>query len=178
MATGPAWSPLRKHSMTSRLPTSPITCARPGVITASPIPPLDGRQLAPAAAAGRECARPTALDCPTVDDAVLKPALTADAKALRQAARDRTQLEALVGAYERQRPQSSSAEVIEAMSTAYCRAHHGRERITRVGHRRCGRLRAAGRPGAGVTSRAQRGCSCLNNPVRRDRAAAVMIWQS
>lgn len=53
---------------------------------------------------------------------VLKPAMTADAKALRQAAHDRVQLEGLVGAYQRQRPQSSSAEVIEAMTTAYCRA--------------------------------------------------------
>jgi mono/diheme cytochrome c family protein len=64
---------------------------------------------------------PAALSCPTVDDGVLKPALTADAKAQRQAARDPAQLLGLVGAYERQRPQSSAAEVIEAMSAAYCR---------------------------------------------------------
>jgi mono/diheme cytochrome c family protein len=66
--------------------------------------------------------QPAALACPTVDDGVLKPALTVDSKVLRQAARDRAQLEGLVAGYERQRPQSSSAEVIEAMSTAYCRA--------------------------------------------------------
>jgi mono/diheme cytochrome c family protein len=66
--------------------------------------------------------QPTALACPTVDDGVLKPALTVDPKVLRQAARDREQLEGLVVGYERQRPKSSSAEIIEAMSTAYCRA--------------------------------------------------------
>ena len=65
---------------------------------------------------------PAALNCPSVDDSVLKPALTADPKVLRQAARDRAQLEGLVTSYERQRPKSSSAEIIEAMSTAYCRA--------------------------------------------------------
>jgi len=70
---------------------------------------------------------PAALACPAVDDGALKPALTADAKALRQAARDPAQIRELVGAYERQRPQSSSAQVIEAMSTAHCRA------ITAVG---------------------------------------------
>jgi hypothetical protein len=53
---------------------------------------------------------------------VLKPALRVDPKVLRQAARDRAQLEGLVTGYERQRPRNSSAEVIEAMSTAYCRA--------------------------------------------------------
>jgi len=52
---------------------------------------------------------------------VLKPALTTDPKILRQVARDRAQLESVVAGYERQRPKSSAAEVIEAMSTAYCR---------------------------------------------------------
>ena len=66
--------------------------------------------------------QPTSLACPTVDDAVLKPALSVDPKVLRQAARDRAQLDGLVSGYERQRPTSSSAEIIEAMSTAYCRA--------------------------------------------------------
>jgi mono/diheme cytochrome c family protein len=66
--------------------------------------------------------QPATLACPTLDDSVLRPALTMDAKGLRQAARDRAQLEALVTGYQRQRPKSSSAEVIEAMSTAYCRA--------------------------------------------------------
>ena len=65
---------------------------------------------------------PATLACPTVDESVLKPALTIHVKALRQAARDRAQLEGLVASYERQRPKSSSAEVIEAMSTVYCRA--------------------------------------------------------
>jgi len=66
--------------------------------------------------------QPASLACPRVDDSVLKPALTVDAKVLRQAARDRAQLEGLVAGYERQRPKSSSAEIIEAMTTAYCRA--------------------------------------------------------
>jgi len=66
--------------------------------------------------------QPATLACPTVDDSVLKPALATDAKVLRQAAHNRTQLEGLVAGYERQRPKSSSAEVIEAMGTAYCRA--------------------------------------------------------
>jgi len=64
---------------------------------------------------------PAALACPTVDESVLKPALTTDPKILRQVARDRAQLESVVAGYERQRPKSSAAEVIEAMSTAYCR---------------------------------------------------------
>ena len=66
--------------------------------------------------------QPAALPCPAVDDGVLKPALMVDPKVLRQAAHDRAQLEGLVAGYTRQRPKSSSAEIIEAMSTAYCRA--------------------------------------------------------
>ena len=66
--------------------------------------------------------QPAALACPTIDESVLRPALTVDPKVLRQAARDRSQLEGLVTGYERQRPKSSSAEIIEALSTAYCRA--------------------------------------------------------
>jgi mono/diheme cytochrome c family protein len=64
---------------------------------------------------------PATLACPTVDEGVLKPALTVQPKVLRQAAHDRAQLESVVAGYERQRPKSSSAEVIEAMSTADCR---------------------------------------------------------
>ncbi len=64
---------------------------------------------------------PVTLACPTVDEEVLKPALAVDPKLLRQAAHDRTQLQSVVAGYERERPKSSSAEVIEAMSTAFCR---------------------------------------------------------
>jgi mono/diheme cytochrome c family protein len=66
--------------------------------------------------------QPAALTCPTVDESVFKPALMVDPKVLRQAAHDRAQLESLVTDYERQRPKSSGAEIIEAMSGAYCRA--------------------------------------------------------
>ncbi len=66
--------------------------------------------------------RPATLSCPALDEGVLKPAMAVDTKTLRQAAGNRVQLENLVAGYERQRPQSSSAEIIDAFSTAYCRA--------------------------------------------------------
>ncbi len=68
-----------------------------------------------------------ALTCPSLDAAVLAPALAADASSLHRAAHDHAQLETLVVAYVRQRPQSSSAQVIAAMSTAYCRSNQAAE---------------------------------------------------
>ncbi len=60
--------------------------------------------------------------CPSLATDVLQPALAAGPAALKQAARDNAKMSALVGQYRTARPQSSKAQVVEALSTAYCRA--------------------------------------------------------
>jgi len=62
-----------------------------------------------------------ALRCPPLDASALRPALAAAAK-LHQAAHDRAELQSLVSSYLTARPQSSSGQTIEALSTAYCGA--------------------------------------------------------
>ncbi|HEY3809265.1 MAG TPA: cytochrome c [Steroidobacteraceae bacterium] len=86
-------------------------------------------------AAGATPAAGTSLACPTLDDAVLKPALAVDARAKPAAARNGPQVQALVEGYLRQRPQSSGAEVIDALSVAYCRSseHNGQSPALRTG---------------------------------------------
>jgi mono/diheme cytochrome c family protein len=63
-----------------------------------------------------------ALLCPSLATDVLQPALAVGPAALKQAAADRSKMSALVGQYRTARPQSSKAQVVEALSTAYCRA--------------------------------------------------------
>jgi len=52
----------------------------------------------------------------------MKPALAAGPDLLRQAASDRNKMRQLVHDYQTDIPNASSGEVIEALSTAYCRA--------------------------------------------------------
>ncbi len=65
--------------------------------------------------------RAPALICPDLEPAVLKPALQEGSEALREAANDRGKLEQVVQKYMAERPKSSVAETIEALSSAYCR---------------------------------------------------------
>ena len=60
--------------------------------------------------------------CPSLSTDVLQPALTAGAGALKQAAGDSAKMVKLVSDYRAARPKTSNAQVIEALSTAYCRA--------------------------------------------------------
>ena len=62
-----------------------------------------------------------AMLCPDLSKEVLEPALKDDPAALEQAAREPARMSALVAAYKSARPKSSKAEVIEGLSTAYCR---------------------------------------------------------
>jgi hypothetical protein len=59
--------------------------------------------------------------CPDLPKDVLEPALKDDAASLEQAARQPSRMSALVASYKSARPKSSKAEVIEGLSTAYCR---------------------------------------------------------
>ena len=72
--------------------------------------------------------------CPSLATEVVQPALGAGTKALKQAAQDAGKMDTLVNNYETARPKSSPAEVIEALSTAYCRAlapdHLSEQRIS------------------------------------------------
>ena len=63
-----------------------------------------------------------ALACPVLAQDVLDPALHAGPDALKRAAADRGALDRLVADYMAARPKASSAQIIEALSTAYCRA--------------------------------------------------------
>jgi len=63
-----------------------------------------------------------ALLCPNLAEGVIKPALAVTPDALKQAAQDKDKMSALVANYRAARPGTSKAEVIEALSTAYCRA--------------------------------------------------------
>jgi mono/diheme cytochrome c family protein len=63
-----------------------------------------------------------ALLCPNIAPKVLQPALGVGAVALKQAATDHARMSMLVGTYRAAEPDASSADVVEALSTAYCRA--------------------------------------------------------
>ena len=60
--------------------------------------------------------------CPSLATDVLQPALKDGPAALKQAANSKAKMSQLVGDYRAARPKTSNAEVIEALSTAYCRA--------------------------------------------------------
>jgi mono/diheme cytochrome c family protein len=66
-----------------------------------------------------------ALLCPSLSTDVLQPALSAGTGALKQAADDKAKMAKLVSDYRTARPNTSNAQVIEALSTAYCRAVAG-----------------------------------------------------
>jgi mono/diheme cytochrome c family protein len=62
-----------------------------------------------------------ALLCPDLDAAVIKPALAAGTDALRQAAVDPGKMGVLIRGYRSAVPNATRGEVVEALSTAYCR---------------------------------------------------------
>src|SRR5208283_2674947 len=62
------------------------------------------------------------LICPLVGADVMRPALREAPAILKRAADDPRALERVVHDYTAARPQSSAAEVVEALTTAYCRA--------------------------------------------------------
>jgi len=68
-----------------------------------------------------DAAQAHALLCPSLSTDVLQPALRAGPAALRQAAGNPAGMAKLVGDYRTARPKTSDAEIIEALSTAYCR---------------------------------------------------------
>lgn len=59
--------------------------------------------------------------CPNLTKNVLEPALRAGSAVQRRSAGDEAELRALVRSYRDARPASSQAQIIEALSTAYCR---------------------------------------------------------
>jgi mono/diheme cytochrome c family protein len=63
-----------------------------------------------------------ALLCPNLAPNVIQPALGAGAAALKLASTDRGTMSTLVGNYRSAVPKASAADVIEGLSTAYCRA--------------------------------------------------------
>ena len=65
---------------------------------------------------------PAALACPVLPEDVMQPAVSAGADVLKRAAGNSAGMTHLVGAYTAARPNSSAAQVIEALSAAYCRA--------------------------------------------------------
>jgi mono/diheme cytochrome c family protein len=62
-----------------------------------------------------------AMLCPDLSQDVLAPALKDDGASLEQAAREPAHMSALIASYKIARPKSSKADVIEGLSTAYCR---------------------------------------------------------
>jgi len=66
-----------------------------------------------------------ALLCPSLPQELMQPALSAGADGLSQAASDRSKMNKLVANYLAARPKTSTAQVIEALSTAYCRSLAG-----------------------------------------------------
>ncbi len=68
-----------------------------------------------------QTAGPAAMLCPDLAKDVIAPALKNPPDALRQAAGDNGKMSRLVNDYRAARPGASKAEVIEALSTAYCR---------------------------------------------------------
>ncbi len=65
--------------------------------------------------------QPNALLCPSLPQAVMQPAYAAGSAALKQAGTDRGKMRLLVSGYLSARPTASAAQVVEALSTAYCR---------------------------------------------------------
>jgi hypothetical protein len=63
-----------------------------------------------------------ALLCPSLATDVLQPALKATSNSLDQAASSPEKMASLVRNYRAARPGSSPGEIVEALSTAYCRA--------------------------------------------------------
>jgi mono/diheme cytochrome c family protein len=63
-----------------------------------------------------------ALLCPILAADILQPALDAGPAALKQAAVDPAEMSRLVASYRLARPNSSSADVMEALSAGFCRA--------------------------------------------------------
>jgi mono/diheme cytochrome c family protein len=75
-----------------------------------------------------------ALLCPNLSAAVLQPALGVGGGALRQASSDPVRMSTLVGNYRVAMPNASKADIVEALSTAYCRTladqHISQARVT------------------------------------------------
>jgi hypothetical protein len=65
--------------------------------------------------------QPSALLCPDLAADVMRPALAAGPNALKQAAVSGAGMDTLVSNYLAARPSASTAQTIEALSTAYCR---------------------------------------------------------
>jgi mono/diheme cytochrome c family protein len=63
-----------------------------------------------------------ALLCPNLPPDVIQPALNVGTEALKAAAGDSAKMARVVGGYSSSNPKASSAQVIEALSAAYCRA--------------------------------------------------------
>ena len=63
-----------------------------------------------------------ALLCPNLPQDVMRAALSIQPAALEQAANNQAKLRKVVADYRAARPQSSTAQTIEALSTAYCRS--------------------------------------------------------
>jgi mono/diheme cytochrome c family protein len=72
-----------------------------------------------------------AMLCPNLASDVVQPALRAGPDAIKQAASDGGKLSKLIGDYRTARPNTSPAQVVEALSTAYCKALAS-ERISEV----------------------------------------------
>jgi mono/diheme cytochrome c family protein len=72
--------------------------------------------------AGAVAGNEQALLCPDLKQDVMKPALQFSAAQFQEAAHAQGPMKNLVGRYRGARPQSSNAEVVEALSTAYCRS--------------------------------------------------------
>jgi mono/diheme cytochrome c family protein len=71
--------------------------------------------------ADTQATTPAQMLCPNLAQDVIAPALKYPPDALRQAAGDTAKMSSLVGNYRTARPNASKSEVIEALSTAYCR---------------------------------------------------------
>jgi mono/diheme cytochrome c family protein len=69
--------------------------------------------------------RPSAMLCPDLAEDVMEPALAAGPSALKQAALSDAGMNSLVSGYLTARPKASTAQTIEALSTAYCRTVNG-----------------------------------------------------
>ena len=72
--------------------------------------------------------------CPNLPQDITQPAMKLGSQALKRAADNRDAMNDVVGRYYSARPKSSTAEVIEALSTAYCRTladdHLSQSRMT------------------------------------------------
>jgi mono/diheme cytochrome c family protein len=63
-----------------------------------------------------------ALLCPNLAEDMIRPALSLGSESLKRASVDRGSMSALVGEYRSAVPAATAGDVIEALSTAYCRA--------------------------------------------------------